>query len=151
LVYYYVDEHNHEVATRKGIAWLIREARTAGSGWIAVPHLSNMEAIARYRGFSAFKILTKPPHRGVISGLFLKLVSQNSLPDDFDDQAVLAIFPSADLLDRLHSIPGTSKMLAVPWSRIEIEPWIERTKAKVHEGPSARTHMTRTAVNESQS
>lgn len=108
-----------------------------------------MEAIARYRGFSAFKILTKPPHRGVISGLSLKLVSQNSLPDDFDDQAVLAIFPSADLLDRLHSIPGASKMLAVPWSRIEIESWIERTKAKMHEGHSTRTQITRTAIHKS--
>lgn len=149
MVYYYVDEHNHEIATRKGIAWLIREARPAGAGWIVVPHLSNMEAIARYRGFAAFKILTKPPHRGVISGLFLKLVSQNSLPDSYDGQPVLAIFPSADFLDRLHSIPGANKMLAVPWSRNEIQSWIDRTKAKVHEGHSTRTHMTRTAMNES--
>ena len=147
--YYYVSAHDHEVAARKGIAWLVREARATTSGWVAVPHVSNMEAIGRYRGFTTLKQLAKPPYQGSVNGLFLSLITQEKLPYSYQDRPVLVIFPPTDYLDALHSIPDASKMLVVPWSRKEVQQWIDENDATILNDPPEWNKMAKTAMRRS--
>lgn len=122
--FYYVVEKDHEFAARKGIGWITREARASGAGWIAVQHVSNIKAIVRYRGFTTLRPLTKPPYQATVNGLLLKLVTQQKLPDSYGEQPALVVFPSPDYLASLTSISNMSKMMVVPWSIKEIQPWI---------------------------
>jgi hypothetical protein len=136
--YFYVSEQIHELAVRKGISWLAREAKPCGGGWIAVMETGSIRFISRYRGLGLLKQLAKPPYKGDLYGLSLKLINPEKLPDNYENLVMLAIFPSDHFLDKLLNVPGASKILVVSWSRGDAERWIERSGAKLYSQPLDR-------------
>ena len=127
---YYINSHGPDTqAFAKGIAWLISNSHASG-GWFAHVGLRNLEACARYPGMGALLALVKnKPHKAIISGVELELVTEKQIPYNGQNRPLLAAHSPKDYLDRLSSIPNISKMLVIPWGRDEINDWISYTNA----------------------
>jgi hypothetical protein len=124
------------VLFQQGLAWLVDNARSGGSGWVAVNQRENIGNIAKYPGFGRFAIFHKRDvTRTLLSNCMIELVTKFSIPDDGLNRPMLVFHPTVDFLAALERISGVRKILVIPFLAEEVDNWAKKNFAKDLDNP----------------
>ena len=118
-----VTSDNSDQAALRGIAWLVQTAATTSEdGLIAVNGFAVLDRVAgRLLGTAGAKHLRAGT--GTINGVRVKTMSDARPLFDFAGP-VLALFPSAKLLDRLDNMYSITHLLVIPWMEKDAKDWV---------------------------
>lgn len=96
---------------------------------IAVPQKWNLEGPVRnYLGETVTEELIESERSG-LDGIKLYLMTKKSGPIESFQGAVIMIYPTSDLMDRVDDLEEVSDVLMIPWSEEQIIEWVPRWNA----------------------
>lgn len=126
--WYVETEGPQEKALQLGLEWLLKQSHPAAL--LAVPSKqilkrSVLESVLTARGA---KNLAKH-NELTVGGCRIKLMTERLTCYSFDGP-VLAVYPSSRLLDSVDSLAGVTAVLVIPWTALEVHPWIRAWNAR---------------------
>lgn len=122
-------EGSDKAAIMKGLVWLAENSVKTRRGFVAIPRKQDLvqgKGLYEVLGARISESLKRDGYAQLDDAAAkLELVIENGYTLSCESSPILAIYPTRKFLNQIDSIPNTSAILVVPWSKMDIEEWIK--------------------------